>query len=163
MGRSPIVRYMVNVNQYDLGYYLADGIYLEWATLMKSIRHPQLPKDKLFAQRQESARKDVECAFGILKACFRVVETPTHLWLIANISDIMTACVIMRNMIVEDEGHVWDTEDLEFEGDYEIEPPEHTFGTPQHIARLLERDSQVQSRTMHNRLKNDLVEHIWAR
>jgi hypothetical protein len=112
---------------------------------MKSIRHPQLPKDKLFAQRQESARKDVECAFGILKACFRVVETPTHLWLIADISDIMTACVIMCNIIVEDEGHVWDTEDLEFEGDYEIEPPEHTFGTPQHIARLLERDSQVQS------------------
>uniref|UniRef100_A0A0E0LAZ2 Uncharacterized protein n=1 Tax=Oryza punctata TaxID=4537 RepID=A0A0E0LAZ2_ORYPU len=28
---------------------------------------------------------------------------------------------------------------------------------------LLERDSQVRSRPMHNRLKHDLVEHIWAR
>jgi hypothetical protein len=49
-----------------MGYYLADGIYPEWATIVKSITRPQNDKDRMYAQRQELARKDVERAFGVL-------------------------------------------------------------------------------------------------
>ena len=50
-----------------MGYYLADGIYPEWAAFAKLITRPQNDKAKLYAQCQESARKDVERAFGVLQ------------------------------------------------------------------------------------------------
>lgn len=137
MGTSTRLRYTVNGNQYDLGYYLADGIYPEWATIVKSIRHPQLEKHKLFAQQQESARKDAECAFGLLGARFKVVATTTHLWEQSDIPNIMTACIIMHNMIIEDEGHLDPLDAHEFEGDYEIEPLEHMYSTPIPMANLV--------------------------
>jgi hypothetical protein len=56
---------MVNGNQHNIGYFLADGIYPEWAVFVKSIRLPITEKDKLYAQEQEGARKDIERAFGV--------------------------------------------------------------------------------------------------
>jgi len=66
-GRAPEVKFTINGSEYNMGYYLADGIYPEWATFVKTITLPLTEKDKLFAQHQETARKDVECAFGILQ------------------------------------------------------------------------------------------------
>jgi hypothetical protein len=31
---------------------------------------------------------------------------PTYWWKLAHVHDIMTACIILHNMIVEDEGHM---------------------------------------------------------
>lgn len=36
-GRAPDVHFTVNGHDYDLGYYLADGMYPDWVTLVKSI------------------------------------------------------------------------------------------------------------------------------
>ena len=68
-GSAPQVRYVVNDNIYKMGYYLADGIYPEWQILMKTISEPQSEKQKLFAKRQESRRKDVERGFGGIQVC----------------------------------------------------------------------------------------------
>nr|KYP41929.1 hypothetical protein KK1_036701 [Cajanus cajan] len=65
-GQALVVQYIMNRTQYNMWYYLADGIYLEWATFVKTIPMPQGEKRKLFAEQQESARKDVERAFGVL-------------------------------------------------------------------------------------------------
>ncbi|XP_048421204.1 uncharacterized protein LOC103965227 [Pyrus x bretschneideri] len=59
---------MVNGNRYELGYYLTDCIYPSWSAFVKGFSHPDSAKKKLFSQRQESYRKDVEKAFGILQA-----------------------------------------------------------------------------------------------
>ncbi|XP_057808745.1 uncharacterized protein LOC131023221 [Salvia miltiorrhiza] len=90
-GRAPKANYIVIGRERNMGYYLPDGIYPQWGAFIKSIPAPQLRKHQLFAQHQEAARKDVERVFGVLQACF------------AFIGKIMIACIIMHNMILEDE------------------------------------------------------------
>ncbi|XP_024013385.1 uncharacterized protein LOC112087748 [Eutrema salsugineum] len=75
-GRAPKVKYYVNGNQYRYAYYLPDGIYPKWETFVQSIPLPQDPKTRCFAKHQESVRKDVERAFGVLQARFAIVKNP---------------------------------------------------------------------------------------
>jgi hypothetical protein len=51
-------------------------------------------------------RKDVEKAFGVLQARFDIVRRPTRLRKKVDIINIMQACVILHNMVVEDEKEV---------------------------------------------------------
>ncbi|GKA65666.1 serine/threonine-protein kinase STY17-like protein [Tanacetum coccineum] len=64
---------------YLCGYYLVDGIYPELATLIKMIPEPSDDDHKriLYKQKQESARKDVERAFGVLKKKYMVLGGST--------------------------------------------------------------------------------------
>ncbi|XP_008663118.1 uncharacterized protein [Zea mays] len=57
-----------------------------------------------FATIQESARKDIERAFGVLQKRWGVVRGPAYGWSPEHIGDIMKTCIILHNMIVEDEG-----------------------------------------------------------
>jgi hypothetical protein len=52
--------YTINGHEYNMGYYLADGIYLEWATLVKTILNPETRAEAEFAKAQEAALKDIE-------------------------------------------------------------------------------------------------------
>ncbi|XP_057547362.1 uncharacterized protein LOC130825925 [Amaranthus tricolor] len=102
-GRAPPVNFTVNGNQYGMAYYLTDGIYPKWATFIQFITEPQTAKARLFAQHQEAARKDVERAFGVLQARFAIIRKPSLAWDEERLFDIITSCIIMHNMIVEDE------------------------------------------------------------
>ncbi|GJS63926.1 ALP1-like protein isoform X1 [Tanacetum coccineum] len=68
-GRAPEIPFVANGVTYPSGYYLVDGIYPELAPLVKMIPEPADDAHKriLYKQKQESARKDVERAFGVLK------------------------------------------------------------------------------------------------
>jgi hypothetical protein len=70
---------------------------------MKTISKPRGNKKKYFAKAQEACRKDVEHAFGVLQSHFAIVHRSTHLWDEDSLRNIMMACIIMHNMIVEDE------------------------------------------------------------
>uniref|UniRef100_A0A453NS48 DDE Tnp4 domain-containing protein n=1 Tax=Aegilops tauschii subsp. strangulata TaxID=200361 RepID=A0A453NS48_AEGTS len=104
-------RYLRSPNEEDIARLLAigeergfpDGIYPRWATFVKSIPAPDTRKHKTFAKRQEGARKDVERAFGVLQSRFAIVRGPAKGWKRKEIGDVMKACVIMHNMIVEEE------------------------------------------------------------
>jgi hypothetical protein len=102
-GQAPRVQYMVNGNQYNIGYFLADEIYPEWAVFVKSIRIPITEKEKLYAQEQEGARKDIERAFGVLQRRWCILKRPARLYDRAVLRDVVLACIILHNMIVEDE------------------------------------------------------------
>ena len=105
-GIAPPANYTINGKEYNMGYYLADGIYPKWATLVQTIHDRRGPKKKLFAMKQEACRKDVERAFGVLQSRFAIVAGPARLWSKEILHDIMTSCIIMHNMIIEDERDV---------------------------------------------------------
>jgi hypothetical protein len=100
---APRVQFEVNRNKYDIGYYLADGIYPEWAAITKTIASPQNDKERCFAKRQESVRKCVECSFGVLQSRFNIIHRPARLWKRKDVVNIMICCIILHNMIIEDE------------------------------------------------------------
>ncbi|XP_015865771.2 uncharacterized protein LOC107403403 [Ziziphus jujuba] len=104
-GCAPLANYSINGHDYIMGYYLADGIYPPWSTFVKTIPFPKDNKHKWFAAAQESIRKDVERAFGVLQSRFAIVCGPAHFWHRETLKDIMKACIILHNMIVEDEQH----------------------------------------------------------
>ena len=58
--RAPKCEYVINGHEHKIEYFLSNGIYPKWATFVKTIPLLQAPKAKLFAQRQEAVRKDVE-------------------------------------------------------------------------------------------------------
>ena len=176
-GTTPQVSFEVNGNTYDQGYYLTDGIYPPWASFIQSINLPQTPKDNLFKQRQEAVRKDVERTFGVLQARFAVVRNPSLAWDRDILDKIMKTCIILHNMIVEDERDTYrnyaDTQEF-----YEL-PPE--FGTRGYtviqqedpldistnriaqIGTFLENRGRLRDRQTHLALKRDLIEHVWQK
>ena len=58
---------------------------------------------------QESARKDVERCFGVLQARFAIIPGSSRFWSKDDMTIIIKACIILHNMIVEDERdeHPW--------------------------------------------------------
>jgi hypothetical protein len=105
-GEAPKVNYSINGHDYTMGYYLADGIYPTYTTFVKTIPSLRGKKRIYFATAQEALRKDVERAFGVLQSHFAIVQGLARIWDEETLRDIMTACIIMHNMIVENEGIV---------------------------------------------------------
>ena len=98
-----------------MGYYLADSIYPQWSTFVKTIPRPLGAKRKLFAKAQKAYGKDVERAFGVLQARFAIICGPTRFFYHETLQDIMKACKILHNMIIEDEQDETEVVDLDYE------------------------------------------------
>ncbi|GJY30012.1 ALP1-like protein [Tanacetum coccineum] len=100
-GREPEIPFVANGITYPSGYYLVDGIYPKLAPLVKTI--PELADDDhkriLYKQKQESARKDVERAFGVLKKKWVILANPTRALKKERIINMMYTCIILHNMI----------------------------------------------------------------
>ncbi|CAL9218143.1 unnamed protein product, partial [Arabidopsis halleri] len=159
-GRAPNVNYVVNGRDYHLAYYLTDGIYPKWATFIQSIRLPQTRKARLFATKQEAVRKDVERAFGVLQARFHIIKNPALVWDKEKIGKIMRACIILHNMIVEDERDSYTQFDvLEFTQDEANQTSQVDFAysreMPTNLGNIMGRRNQVRDRDMHQQLKAD--------
>ncbi|KAF8394244.1 hypothetical protein HHK36_020451 [Tetracentron sinense] len=162
-GRAAAVDYSINGNDYDMGYYLADGIYPQWSTFVKTIPSPQGNKQKYFAAAQESARNDVERAFGVLQARFAIVRGPARFWKCETLKDIMKACIIIHNMIVEDERDVNGAEDFNYDA---IDESPHAPMSHERTTELMEfirGIHRIRDRGTHSQLQSDLVEHLWQR
>jgi len=165
-GKTPSVNFYVNQRPYDMTYYLADGIYPSYPTFVKSIRLPQSEPDKLFAQHQEGCRKDIERAFGVLQARFKIIREPARLWDIADLSIIMRSCIILHNMIVEDERDSYAQRWTDFEqyGESGSSAPQ-PFSTEvlPAFANHVRARSELRDKKGHNELQADLVKHIWTK
>ncbi|XP_040258384.1 uncharacterized protein [Aegilops tauschii subsp. strangulata] len=117
-GHSPPVNFEINGHQYNKRYYLADGIYPQWSTVVKTISNPQ-----------------------------------GKLW------EVMTACVIMHDMIVKDE-----RDDRIFDQgfDYQGENVEPLHQEPAMFEQFAQFHRELRDWHTHLDLQNDLVEHVWS-
>ncbi|WOG81843.1 hypothetical protein DCAR_0100997 [Daucus carota subsp. sativus] len=158
-GRGPEVRYTINGHEYNMGYYPADGIYPSWPTFVKTIPKPHGNKRKYFAIAQESVRKDVERAFGVLQSRFAMIRGPSRFWDVGTMKYIMTACIMLHNMIIEDERDLH-AEEQHFDADGEptvTRIPSH----PSSLGEFIQVHQQIRDKQAHVQLQNDLVEHLW--
>ncbi|CAJ2642043.1 unnamed protein product [Trifolium pratense] len=163
-GKAPRVNFFVNQRPYDMTYYLADGIYPSYPTFVKSIRLPRSEPDKLFAKYQEGCRKDIERAFGVLQARFKIIREPARLWDIEDLGLIMRTCIILHNMIVEDERDSYIQRWADFdqgEGSESSTPQPHSTEVLPAFADHVRARSEFHDANVHHQLQADLVKHIW--
>jgi hypothetical protein len=156
-GRTAPVNYIINGHEYTMGYYLADGIYPNWSTFVKTIPRPLGAKRKYFASKQESARKDVERAFGVLQSHLAIVRGSVRYWDEETLAYIMKACIIMHNMIIEDEGAM----NLGFDHEHEV----NSFISVSHgeipeLHDFLQTHNRIRDRATSSQLQEDLIEHL---
>ncbi|WVZ49627.1 hypothetical protein U9M48_000967 [Paspalum notatum var. saurae] len=157
-GNAPNIEFTVNGNTYHMGYYLTDGIYPEWATLVKGIPLPRAPKDQLFSEKVAMYRKDVECAFGILQKKFAIVKGPARNWFGAIMRNIMETCVILHNMTVEDERRLGLRHDYNQGSRVQALPRNEPT-----IELMIEKRNQIINKPAHRQLQADLIQHVWAK
>ncbi|GJT49930.1 ALP1-like protein isoform X1 [Tanacetum coccineum] len=149
---------IVNGHTYMKGYYLADGIYPEWSTFVKTFSVTRDAKTFKFKTVQEAARKDIERAFGVLQGRWGYYTT-TRYACNANQQpqDIMVILYnILHNMILENEG-------FEVNLNHMFVSPE-----PNMVRSWVERcdlhvrkAKELRDRKTHIDLRQDLVEHLW--
>ncbi|XP_048502710.1 uncharacterized protein LOC125498529 [Beta vulgaris subsp. vulgaris] len=175
--RAPGVNFMVNGQHYSMGYYLTDGIYPQWAAFIQGFSLPQTDKQRVFADRQAAVHKDVEFAFGVLQARFAIIRKLSLARDEDILNNIMFACIIMHNMIVEDEGesYIQYADTREFIKDRprnrgsasattSVEAPfEYANERPFNMDQYLARRAAIRDKPTHISLKSDLIEHIWQR
>ncbi|ETN12292.1 hypothetical protein PPTG_09158 [Phytophthora nicotianae INRA-310] len=158
---APKISFTVNGATYNQGYYHSDGIYPAWAIFQSSISAPQGNKRKCYAVQQEAARKDVERTFEVLQQRFRILALPCKLWSVDAMKDVMLACIILHNMIVEDEQRIPSLNHQYLFEDEWVSPAE--VGVPDEcpVAMIANAMQVLEDEELHYELKTDLVEHVW--
>jgi hypothetical protein len=81
-------------------WILVDGIYPELSRFVKTLQEPVGRKACRYAVWQESARKDIERAFGVLQRKFRVLVGKNELWYVRDIGNVVKCCLCLHNMMV---------------------------------------------------------------
>jgi hypothetical protein len=137
---------------------LTDDIYPEYTTFVKTFTDPIDEKRQLFKRKQESARKAIERAFGVLKKRWHVISYPARYWKKETMIDVVYACIILHNMILQDEDKAY-CQDYN-PNDPTLDPAYWNQQTP--IEQRIQNGLEVRNREVHNMLKADLVDHIWA-
>ncbi|XP_028092087.1 uncharacterized protein LOC114292344 [Camellia sinensis] len=158
-GKAPLIHYTINGHNYNMGYYFVDGIYPQWATLVQTISSIQGAKKKHFAMMQESTRKDVERAFGVLQSRFEIIGGAVRFWDPKMLGNIMKSYIILHNMIVEDERD----EHLDFDYDTSStnSPVQLSCNTNNDFQSFLSCHLGIRDKNAYHALRNDLIEHMW--
>eukprot|EP00918_Siedleckia_nematoides_P023079 GHVU01049732.1.p1 GENE.GHVU01049732.1~~GHVU01049732.1.p1 ORF type:complete len:191 (+),score=27.47 GHVU01049732.1:69-575(+) len=161
-----------------MAYYLADMIYPSWPVFVKALAGGGITKkERLFTTMQEARRKDVERAFGVVQARFRIIQQPFRLMSLDDMGVAMRCCVTIHNMVVEDERGMSERDRFQFLLDELQQDPRVMahIGHTEFAVRRPAADEAVSSiqqlhcnlermhrQTEHGRLQRDLIEHIWA-
>jgi hypothetical protein len=110
---------------------------------VQTIHSPEDEKRAYYSKMQESTRKTWNAH-------------PSKLWSSTIMANIMYACIIMHNMIFEDESSKENLEPL-----FEVEAPTD-FTRPLSFEALVVGTKQLESIDQHYSMRGDLVEHLWT-
>nr|GEZ05765.1 protein ALP1-like [Tanacetum cinerariifolium] len=105
---ATVARFVVNGVGLEKGYYLVDEIYPQWAVFVKSFTVTNDEKHSYFKKRQEGAGKDVERAFVVLQGRWEIIQLPARQYHVNHIRRIMYSCIVMHNIILEDQKMAFD-------------------------------------------------------
>ena len=107
-------------------------------------------KKKHFAKAQESPRKDVERTFGVLQARFAIVRGPTRFLDEETLADIMKACIIMHNMVIEDEEDIGNND---FDGSDANPPVKVSRAYTPELEDFMQTHYQIRDSVTHSQLQ----------
>lgn len=144
-------------------YYLTNGIYHSWVTVMKTIISPQENKKKYFDDCQKSARKDVEHAFEVLQDRFAIVRGPASYCNFKVLKDFIYACIILHNMIIEHVRHLYLKADqfIYKQLDDTLNEPISHNNIPKFMEFIVQHP-RIRDRDTHNQLQANLIEHLFT-
>ncbi|GKE35418.1 ALP1-like protein isoform X1, partial [Tanacetum coccineum] len=77
---APVAPFECNGVTFEKWYYLADDIYPQWSSFVKSFTVANSEKNALFKRKQKSAPKDVERAFGVLQGRWPIICQLARAW-----------------------------------------------------------------------------------
>jgi hypothetical protein len=99
---SGVVPYRIGAAAFEKTFLLVDGIYPPYSRFVKCIKQPITHQEKRFTAWQESARKDIERAFGVLQCRFKALAVPIHTRDTEIIANLAGCCLILHNMCVSE-------------------------------------------------------------
>ena len=75
----------------------------------------------------------------------------------------MQACVLLHNMIIEDEREDEDDFNYNQEGTITkvLDPKDYEHRDPKVLEEFLKMHQEIEDKSTHEQLRNDLVEHLW--
>ena len=138
--------YRLNANSVErsIAYFLGDGIYPRYPIFVLPIHETEEEGKKRYSKRQEGRRKDIERAFGVIKARFRILRNEDFRWYKGDILICSRTCVILHNILVRmnQEGHF--VEDLAAEADdFNIITEMFEYEQRSAATRYLERENRA--------------------
>jgi hypothetical protein len=125
---------------------------------VKTILDASTEKKYHFAKCHEACRKDVDWEFGMLQQRFAIVRYPALTCSESQMWECMSCCVIMHNMIIESECDEPVVDDEPF--DHES-PLAQLNQVSAEFAVFLAMHQEICNKDKHNRLQEDLVEHLY--
>ncbi|XP_022003939.1 uncharacterized protein LOC110901416 [Helianthus annuus] len=143
---APKCPFYVHNHLYKRGYLLVDGIYPSWSVFVKLIPYPHEVDQKKFKRQHEAARKDIERAFGVLKAKWGVLSRPMRARSVKKIRSVVYTCIILHNIILKDEGRAIAPVHIR-------DPPVEPTLDDTVLGELMDEDT-------HWRLKHNLINHL---
>jgi hypothetical protein len=90
------------------------------------------------------------------------VRGPAQLYQHEILKDIMMACIILHNMIVEDERDLYlGADEFNYEQiiDIPLEPPSHEY--TDETVDFMQNRHRIRDQETHSQLQSDLIEHLW--
>jgi hypothetical protein len=108
--------------------------------------------------KQASVRKDVECAFGLLKKRFNILVIPDGSYSQRTLGLIMRTYIILHNMIIDDEM------DNDYDENYHtvtsVVASPITYEAQASLTIILQREAHLTSGLIFSNLQSNLIEHV---